>query len=99
MQFSRLMLGTVQFGMDYGINNQAGKPGSECVEEILRVAADGGVNVIDTARNYGDSEERIGAALQKCGLQKHFKIITKVAASPPHPSCFGEGGMDREIVD
>jgi len=76
------MLGTVQFGMAYGINNQLGKPAPERIEAILRTAADGGVNVLDTARNYGDSEEQIAAALRKCGLQKHFKIITKIAAFP-----------------
>lgn len=82
MQFSRLMLGTVQFGLAYGINNQLGKPDPERIAAILRTAADGGVNVLDTARNYGDSEEQIASALWKCGLQRHFKIITKVAAFP-----------------
>ncbi len=82
MQFSRLMLGTVQFGLAYGINNQLGKPEPERIEQILRVAADCGVNVLDTARNYGDSEEQIAAALRKTGLQQHFKIITKIAGFP-----------------
>jgi aryl-alcohol dehydrogenase-like predicted oxidoreductase len=87
VQFSRLMLGTVQFGMAYGINNQQGKPNPECIQAILRTAADNGVNVLDTARSYGDSEEQIAAALKKTGLQKHFKIITKIQVFPkdlPH---------------
>ncbi|MFA6930594.1 MAG: aldo/keto reductase [Lentisphaeria bacterium] len=86
MQFSRLMLGTVQFGLAYGINNQQGKPTPEQIEAILRTAADGGVNVLDTARGYGDSEEQIAAALRRSGLQRHFQIITKVAAIPENLS-------------
>ncbi len=82
MRFSRLMLGTVQFGLDYGINNPAGKPASGDIDAILDEAADGGINVIDTARTYGDSEERLAAALQRRGLQKHFKIITKIKSFP-----------------
>ncbi len=82
MKFSRLILGTVQFGLNYGINNRTGQPSLDSVMEILRVAADGGINVLDTARNYGDSEEVLGTALSKTGLAKHFKIISKVKLFP-----------------
>ena len=83
MKFSRLMLGTVQFGLRYGINNRLGQPSLESVEEILRTAADGGIDVLDTARNYGESEEVLGKALRATGLEKHFKIISKVKLFPP----------------
>ena len=82
MKFSRLMLGTVQFGLRYGINNCLGQPSLESVEEILRAAADGGINVLDTARNYGESEEVLGKALHETGLEKHFKIVSKVKGFP-----------------
>lgn len=82
MKFSSLMLGTVQFGLKYGINNKSGKPNLQEIEKILRLAADKGVNVIDTARSYGDSEDLIAKVLNKCGLQKQFKIITKIASFP-----------------
>ena len=82
MKFSRLMLGTVQFGLRYGINNTQGQPSPEKVREILRAAADGGINVLDTARNYGESEEVLGKALRDTGLEKHFKIISKVKLFP-----------------
>ena len=82
MKFSRLMLGTVQFGLNYGINNTQGKPSLDKVKAILRAAADGGINVLDTARNYGDSEEVLGQALSECGLEKHFYIVSKVKLFP-----------------
>ena len=82
MKFSRIMLGTVQFGLKYGINNSAGQPSPDTVRRILRVAADGGINVLDTARNYGDSEEVLGMALKAEGLEKEFYIISKVKLFP-----------------
>ena len=82
MEFSRLMLGTVQFGLRYGINNTQGQPSPEKVKAILRAAADGGINVLDTARNYGESEEVLGKALAETGLDRHFKIISKVKLFP-----------------
>ncbi len=82
MKFSRLMLGTVQFGLNYGINNTVGRPSLDTVKAILRAAADGGINVLDTARNYGDSEEVLGIALAESGLDKHFHIVSKVKLFP-----------------
>jgi len=82
MKFSRLMLGTVQFGLRYGINNMQGQPSPEKVGEILRAAADGGINVLDTARNYGESEEVLGKVLHDTGLEKHFRIVSKVKFFP-----------------
>ena len=82
MDFSRLMLGTVQFGLKYGINNTLGRPSLDTVKAILRAAADGGINVLDTARNYGESEEVLGKALTETGLDRHFRIVSKVKAFP-----------------
>ena len=82
MKFSRLMLGTVQFGLRYGINNRLGQPSPDDVAAILRAAADGGIDVLDTARNYGDSEAVLGLALEKTGLASHFRIISKIKRFP-----------------
>lgn len=57
---SRLTLGTAQLGMDYGIANEAGKPSKEKAFKILRKAFELGINSIDTALAYGDSEQLIG---------------------------------------
>ncbi len=78
MLCSRLQLGTVQFGMDYGIANTVGKPGYAEVCSILRTAYDGGVRMLDTAATYGDSESVLGRALQDLGLAENFTVVTKV---------------------
>lgn len=73
-EIEKLGLGTVQFGLNYGISNQGGKtPDAEAIKIIHR-AKEFGVNLIDTANSYGDSEEVIG----KSGASNNFKIITKV---------------------
>ena len=81
LELSRFMLGTVQFGMPYGIANQSGQPSRETVRSILKVAHEGGVNCLDTAAAYGDSETVLGDALHELGLQKSFTVVTKVRAT------------------
>ena len=77
MKFSPMTLGTVQLGMNYGIANDAGKPDEEKSFSILRSALEGGVNTLDTARAYGDSELVIGRFLKQWQGQRP-NIITKV---------------------
>lgn len=76
---SRLALGTAQFGLDYGINNTAGRPDDTTVDAILRTAHGAGLALIDTAAAYGDSESRLGSWLDGKGTAL-FQIVTKVAA-------------------
>ena len=45
-----LCLGTVQFGMKYGINNRQGQPSMNDSVEMIKYAVDNGVKYIDTAR-------------------------------------------------
>lgn len=80
--YSKLMLGTVQFGMDYGVANTSGKPSFETVKAILKEAYDGGINALDTAPEYGDSEEVIGKALKELGLSEEFQTVTKIPEVP-----------------
>ena len=82
MKFSKMMLGTVQFGLNYGIANKEGQPSMEKVKEILRAASDAGVNTLDTAAAYGTSEEVLGRALEETGLADRFHIITKIPIFP-----------------
>ncbi len=77
---SRLMLGTVQFGMPYGVANRTGQPDLQQVREILRVALDGGVNCFDTAAAYGTSEDVLGSALRELGVLDKVMVVTKVRA-------------------
>ncbi|MFV0571569.1 MAG: aldo/keto reductase [Xanthomarina gelatinilytica] len=76
---SKLILGTVQLGLNYGINNKYGKPTIEKAFEILHAAFDNGIRTLDTAEAYGSSQEIIGK-FQKENPSKSFKIITKLAA-------------------
>ncbi|HPQ46956.1 MAG TPA: aldo/keto reductase [Clostridia bacterium] len=77
-ELSRMTLGTVQLGLDYGIANKEGKPDDHKAFAILDKAVDKGVNCLDTAAGYGDSEEVIGRWL-KTGTadRKELRIATK----------------------
>lgn len=76
---NKLVLGTVQLGLNYGINNSSGKPSKEKAFEILHAAYDNGLRILDTAEAYGDSQDVIGE-FQKQNPNKRFKIITKLSA-------------------
>jgi len=62
---TKIALGTVQFGANYGINNTSGIPSGEEIEAIFNLAADNGINTFDTAIAYGNAEERIGPLLKE----------------------------------
>lgn len=70
---SQLALGTVQFGSDYGISNPKGKVPIDEVGEILEFCKRTGIDVLDTAQGYGDSESVLG----QFNLDS-FKIVTKL---------------------
>lgn len=76
----KIILGTVQLGLDYGVNNQHGKPSKDQSFEILKVAYDNGIHVLDTAEAYGNSQEVIGE-FHKAFPNKNFKVITKLSAN------------------
>jgi aryl-alcohol dehydrogenase-like predicted oxidoreductase len=72
-----LALGTVQFGLPYGIANQGGQVDERSVAAILEFAGEAGIDTIDTAIGYGESE----AVLGRTGVA-NFRVITKL---PPVP--------------
>ncbi len=82
LPLSRLMLGTVQFGMPYGIANRTGQPAYETVREILASAYESGVRCLDTAAAYGTSEERLGQAMAELGLADKLTVVTKIQPLP-----------------
>jgi aryl-alcohol dehydrogenase-like predicted oxidoreductase len=73
MSTKRLALGTVQFGLAYGVGNKVGQVQPAEVEQILSVAKDNGINSIDTAIAYGTSEEVLG----KAGVNG-YRVVTKL---------------------
>lgn len=75
---SKLILGTVQFGLDYGINNNLGKPSDDVVKSILDFAFSQGVSFLDTAEAYGDAQQRIGN--YHSGVKHRFNVISKYSS-------------------
>jgi aryl-alcohol dehydrogenase-like predicted oxidoreductase len=75
---NRLILGTVQFGLKYGINNHLGQPDVNTVNEILNLAHQLGINTLDTAEAYGTAHEIIGNYHYNNKFE--FKINTKFSS-------------------
>jgi aryl-alcohol dehydrogenase-like predicted oxidoreductase len=69
----KIALGTAQFGLNYGVSNKQGKTSKKQVLSILKYAHENNINFLDTAANYGNSEEVVG----EVNLVKNWNIITK----------------------
>jgi aryl-alcohol dehydrogenase-like predicted oxidoreductase len=76
---SKLILGTVQFGLRYGINNTIGKMSEDQVFELLEIAYDLGVRTLDTAEAYGNAHSVISNFHKQS--KKRFNIISKYSSS------------------
>jgi aryl-alcohol dehydrogenase-like predicted oxidoreductase len=70
----KLALGTVQFGLPYGLSNTNIQPLEADVINILQYAATTDIDLLDTAHLYGESEAVIGRSLP---LGHNFRIVTK----------------------
>jgi len=70
---NKIILGTVQFGLDYGVSNRKGIPSNNELNEIFSIAKVSGISLLDTAPSYGNAEKRIGDF-----SHENFKIITKI---------------------
>jgi aryl-alcohol dehydrogenase-like predicted oxidoreductase len=55
-----IILGSAQFGLDYGISNTNGVVAEDKIKEILDFALQNGINEIDSAINYGSSHAALG---------------------------------------
>lgn len=96
-QRMKLALGTVQFGLDYGIANQRGQVSQNEVRLILDHAKAHGIDTLDTAINYGNSEQRLG----ENGVTG-WQVISKLPALPDHCKdveawvhCEVQGSLER----
>lgn len=85
---NKLCLGTVQFGLKYGIKNELGrKPNSNESFTILKEAINCDVGYFDTASIYGNAEELLG----DFGIAAHnVKVISKLKP--------GISGINREQI-
>jgi aryl-alcohol dehydrogenase-like predicted oxidoreductase len=89
----QLGLGTVQFGLDYGVSNHEGRPSEEEVRKILALAGERKLLVLDTAAAYGDSETVLGRCLPG---NASFRVVTKTR---PLRECPGTIGAKAWIRD
>jgi aryl-alcohol dehydrogenase-like predicted oxidoreductase len=83
----KLALGTVQFGLPYGVANQTGQVSREAARHILAYALESDIDTLDTAIAYGESEAYLG----EIGAKK-FKIVTKLPTIPE-----GVANIDRWV--
>ncbi len=74
---SRLVLGTVQFGMSYGIASAGKRVSFEEAFSILNYATISGINTLDTAVSYGDSETRLG----RMNIEQ-WRVVSKLPNLP-----------------
>ena len=72
--FPELCIGSVQFGMPYGITNKSGKVGNKEIRKILIQCKNYGIESIDTAQAYGDAEKILG---DNSDLTKNMKFKAK----------------------
>ncbi len=73
----RLALGTVQFGLPYGVANRRGQVSLDEARAILKHAEAAGLDTLDTAVAYGNSEQRLG----EIGVPQ-WKVVSKLSAIP-----------------
>src|SRR5207237_745860 len=90
---SRLGLGTVQFGQDYGVANRTGRPDEREVAAILERAASAGIGYIDTAPAYGEAEALVGRHL---GGGHGLRIVTKTRVLTDGPI---EARHGQQVLD
>ena len=91
----KLVLGTVQFGLQYGVNS-AGRPSEEAVKGILAEAAKGGIDTLDTSSAYGNSEEILGECTTP---EEGFKIVSKYPKGETPVCEMFKGSLNRLKVD
>lgn len=92
---NKLVLGTVQFGLQYGVNS-AGRPSQEAVKSILNEAAKGGITTLDTSSAYGNSEEVLGGSI---ATSEQFKIVSKYPKGETPVGEMFNGSLKRLKVD
>ncbi len=77
MKANKIILGTVQFGLNYGINNKKGIPSKNEIFKIFNYAFDNKIRILDSAEVYGNSHSLIGEFHTE-NPTKVFDIITKI---------------------
>jgi 1-deoxyxylulose-5-phosphate synthase len=99
LSVSALALGTVELGMDYGIDapGHFRRPPEQTAIDLVHATLDAGINFIDTARAYGESEAVLGKALR--GRRDQVVMATKVAIHQPDGSVPTGPTLRRQMLD
>ena len=71
----KILIGTAQFGYDYGVTNTDGKVSKEIVQDLIDLSVSNGISGFDTAQSYGVAEKVLGENLPR---KNNFKIISKL---------------------
>lgn len=87
---NKLILGSAQFGMDYGVSNKNGKISNQEIKDIFDFSQQNHIDTIDTAMSYGNSEHLIGI------YNKSLQVITKLQPIPNKCNDL-ESWFDNEI--
>jgi aryl-alcohol dehydrogenase-like predicted oxidoreductase len=73
----RFVLGTAQFGLDYGIANVSGQPTRKEAFRILEMAWERGIRTFDTAPGYA-TESLLGEFFLTHGITDEVSVLTKI---------------------
>lgn len=85
----RLVLGTAQLGMEYGIANTTGQPVYNTARSIVQEAWESGICEFDTAQAYGKSERVLGQVFKDLGIADAVRVITKFVPDIDHSDSAG----------
>ena len=83
-QLNRLVLGTAQLGIDYGIANTIGQPVYNTAMSIVQEVCKSGICEFDTAQAYGQSEQILGQVFKDLGISDEVRVITKLTPHVDH---------------
>lgn len=84
----RIVLGTAQFGLEYGVSNKFGRTSLEEIDRILDFCTKNDIEEIDTAWGYGIALDALG----EFDLSK-FRITSKI------PSLKNSTNIDEDISE
>ncbi len=99
LRVSALAMGTVELGLDYGIPvpNHYGRPSAPEATRLVHAAMEAGINFLDTARAYGQSEAVLGQALW--GKREEVVLATKVQTQRADGSTPSGEALRRALLD
>ena len=92
----KIALGTVQFGLPYGIANCSGQTSRKAAARILDRARAAGATLLDTAIGYGEAEVVLG---QIGAARAGWQIITKLPRLPVDLAPRDVGPWSRSLVE